>query len=103
MPSAIAPEVTSTTVVAGRVARGDLLADVRENVAADLAVVVGDDARPQLYDDVAIGCAGQEPRGELAAPSSLGEPNLRGVRWLPVAIVARTVAVSPSTFGVRRR
>ena len=38
-------------VVAGRVQRGDLVADARERVGAQLAVVVGDELDPSLIDD----------------------------------------------------
>ena len=70
-------------VVAGVVARGDLVAERRQHVGAHLAGVVGDDARAELDDH------GRHQPEDAARPASSGRPPWRartragcaGRRW----------------------
>ena len=66
MPSAIAPEDTSTTSRPPRFKRGDLVRPVRDRRVVEAAAVVGDEARADL-DDEALGVGDELMRSDRCA------------------------------------
>ena len=95
MPSAIAPDETSTTSLARALQRGDLRRPARDGGVVEPAAVVGDEARADLDDqpraraaDGARSCARRLRRCAGAARTGAGSTTIGALRRLGAACAA---------------